>query len=69
MKITETKNKYVNFCDLNVGDVFYYQKDDLYFMRVLETEKGNSVCLSDGTFETFSGCCEVRRVDNAELVV
>lgn len=69
MKITKTKNKYVNFSTLDVGDVFYYREDDLYYMRVPETEKGNVICLSEGTFETFPSYCEVQKVDNAELVV
>lgn len=57
MDLRETK---IRFMDLNFGDVFVYDNDGIYYMKIEAEGKGfenNAVSLSDGKlydFEDFS---------------
>ena len=57
MDIREAK---IRFMDLNFGDVFVYDNDGIYYMKIETEGKGfenNAVSLSDGKlydFEDFS---------------
>lgn len=72
MKITKTHNDgFVNFCNLKVGDTFFFDGEIYLKFDVLDLDDGdcvNAICLNDGGVESFSADTRVKIVQ-AELLV
>lgn len=68
MKISiEVKDERYPFMDLNFGEVFVYNNDGIYYMKIEgEKLKKNAVSLSDGKLYDFEDFYMVNKI-NADL--
>ena len=70
MKISmEIKEGRTSFMDLNPGDVFVYNNDGIYYMKIETKERGfknNAISLSDGKLYDFEDFSMINKI-NADL--
>lgn len=63
MKIQDKDKRLVDFKDVYVGDVFSY--NEVYYMKIIKTNKGNAVILVTGDVVDFESYIRVEEIEGS----